>query len=462
MSILADILAVKADEVAERKQRRPTAEILRGLAPSERSLARALSDPRRGFILESKRASPSGGLIRTDYDPAGIARSYAPYADAVSVLTDERFFGGSPEHLRAVRAELSQPVLLKDFVLEPYQVYEARAWGADAVLLMLSVLDDEGFGACRRAAVEYGMDVLAEAHTRGEVRRALDLGAGIVGINNRDLRTLQVDLAVCEELAPLVPGDRLVVCESGIRGRRDLRRLAPHADAFLVGSSLMAEDDLESALRGLLFGPVKVCGLTSNEDARIARERGASWGGLIFAPESPRRVGEAAAVEIKSGVPLNWTGVFVNEDPDTVAELAARLELAAVQLHGDEDVEYVSRLRPLLPASCETWKAVRVKDSLPSLAETGADRLLLDAWTAGARGGTGGTFDWSLLEGCDEKDRVILAGGLEPGNLAAADALGCWALDVNSGVESAPGRKDRGLLEQAFAALRGGGRRSDA
>jgi len=202
----------------------------------------------------------------------------------------------------------------------------------------------------------------------------------------------------------------------------------------------------------------KVCGLTRCEDAEAAWAAGATHGGLIFAPESPRCVDEETAARVRDAAPLRWVGVFVNDSPRRIAALAARLRLAAVQLHGDETAEDVAALRPLLPPGCEVWKAVRVQDALPGITSTGADLVLLDRWHPSVRGGTGERFDWSLLSGHADKNKLILSGGLTPESVAIAEAIGIAGLDVNSGVEDGPGIKSPGRLAAFFAARRGAGR----
>jgi indole-3-glycerol phosphate synthase/phosphoribosylanthranilate isomerase len=295
-------------------------------------------------------------------------------------------------------------------------------------------------------------------HTEPELERALRLGATIVGINNRNLDTLEVDLNAVRRLAPKVPAGVTVVCESGIASHDDVRGLRGLADAFLVGTSLMREPDLPGAVRRLVYGVNKVCGLTAPEDARMAESAGATHGGLIFAAESPRRLDPVRAAEVRAAADLRWVGVFVNEDPERVAQTAADLTLSAVQLHGEESAEQVARLRLLLPNGCGVWKAVRVRERIPRVAETGADLLLLDGWAAGRRGGTGRSFDWSLLADYPDVDRVMIGGGLTAERVAQAAGMGAHGLDVNSGVESEPGRKDAGKLGDFFAARRGVGR----
>lgn len=455
MSVLDNIIERKKIDLAARMQALPGETLMKRARPTRRSFAGALARPGRSFILEIKKASPSLGLIRKDFDVRAIVNEYEAFADAISVVTDAPFFGGSHENLSLARLTTEKPLLCKDFIISPYQVYEARCFGADAVLLMLSALSDSMYKECAAAAAELSMDVLTEVHDEMELQRALELDAKVIGINNRDLKTLKVDLTTTERLAPKIPADRLVVCESGITGHEGVMALEKHADAFLVGSSLMREENLGRAVRELVSGRVKICGLTRPDDAKAAYGSGAIYGGLIFAPESPRAISRAAAREITKAAPLDFVGVFVNSPAREVAGTARELSLSAVQLHGDEDVRAAAELRSLLPEKCEIWKAARVENRLPDIREYSCDRLLLDTFDKKNRGGTGKTFDWKLLANCRDKDRLILAGGIRPDNAAAAADAGCYAIDVNSGVEEAPGRKSRERIAALFAALRG-------
>jgi indole-3-glycerol phosphate synthase/phosphoribosylanthranilate isomerase len=449
---LAQILERKRADVAARKRDRAYAD----LSPSDRSLEQALRHDRPAFVLECKHSSPSKGLLRADFDPAAIARAYAPFADAVSVLTDAPFFGGSHDHLRAVRAIVPCPVLCKDFVVDPWQIREARFFGADAVLLMCSVLDDAELRVCLAAAAELAVDALVEVHDEAELDRAHAAGARIVGINNRDLRTLRVDLAVTERLAPRVRRGVACVAESGIADRADVDRLRPYADAFLVGSSLMAQERLDEAVRALLFGRVKICGLSRPEHALAAWNAGATHGGLVFWDRSPRAVDLESAAAVRREVPLRWAGVFVDETPARVAEAARALALDVVQLHGGETPAHVAELRPLLPEGTAVWKARHVgADPVGSTAATGADRMLLDTFRRDVPGGTGERFDWQVLRDHPERREIVLSGGIGPESACAAQSLGPWAIDLSSGVERAPGDKDPARIEALFAAVRG-------
>ena len=460
--MLDAILEAKREEVAARRRELSLESLLAHCEPTRRSLARALGRSRPGFLLEIKFASPSAGPIRSESDLEAVVASYGRHADAISILTDQRFFAGSLERLTEVRRRVTQPLLCKDFIIDPYQVAEARARGADAILLILAAIDDPTWRDCRRLAAGFGMEVLTEVHDQAELERAVRLGASLIGVNNRNLRTLAVDPETVARLSPRIPSDRLVVAESGIESREQVWALRPHADAFLVGTALMREVDLDRAVRHLVYGRTKVCGLTRPEHALAALASGATHGGLVFAPESPRRVTVDQADRVRRAAALDWVGVFADQDPGEVAALAERLGLRAAQLHGNESPAMVAETRARLPEGCEVWKAHPVEGMLPLPALSGADRLLLDgappetpsAGPAARRGGWGQRFDWRLLEEYPARGDVILAGGLGPHNAAEAAALGTFALDVSSGVETAPGEKDPDRLAAFFRARR--------
>ena len=469
MSVLDEIVARKRVDLAERMSSLPYDDLRAMTVPTRRRFGAALKKPGARFILECKKASPSEGLIRKNFDAAEIADAYKNFADAVSVLTDEPYFQGSLEILRRIRARLTQPILAKDFVIDPYQVCEARFHGADAALLILSAVDDVTYKACADEAARLSMDVLTEVHDEAELNRALKLNAGIIGVNNRSLKTLKVDLGVYRGLVDRIPSGKIVVCESGIGSHEDILDLGGRTDAYLVGGMLMKSERIDLAVRRLIYGGVKICGLASPEDAAKSYEAGAVFGGVIFA-ESPRRVDEARAREIRSASPLPLVGVFVNEEIRKIAGAVSGAGLSAVQLHGEESGEFVAELRKELPQSCEIWKAARVRDHIPFMNDAKdmkdilngipADRLLLDTFGENSRGGTGKSFDWSLLGEFDKnktfRSKIILAGGIDADNARRASELGCFTIDVNSGVEvsGSPGKKDHHKVEKLFANLR--------
>lgn len=443
--LLRSIVSRKRAEVAAR---------LGGLTvaaePSTRSLRAALARPGARFIMEVKRASPSGHRSARSVRDAVLA--YAPVADAISVLTDGPGFGGSLADLETARDLFDGPILAKDFIVDPAQVSEARAAGADAVLAMMAVLGDDEARAVMAEAERLAMDVIVEAHDEAELGRALALRPAIVGINNRDFSTLATDLAVTERLAPLVPADVLAIAESGIAGRGDAARLAPLVDGFLVGTALMAAPDIRLAARALVHGRVKICGLTNAADVALAAAAGATHAGLIHVPGTPRavdpRTGEALAnLARKCG--LKPVGVFRDAANEDIVAIVEGAGLSAVQLHGAEPNEQVADLRSRLPGAVEVWAACPVGGSAAP-ARSGADRSLFDR----GRGGTGEPFDWSLLAGRSDLPTAFLAGGIGPANGRAAEAVGAYGLDVGSSVELAPGVKDPVRISALFDALR--------
>lgn len=260
MNKLEEICAVKREEVAAAKAVISIGELERQATEQDapRGFRNALENTLQTFALiaEVKKASPSKGLIRADFDPADHARAYAAGGAAcLSVLTDQRFFSGDAEYLRQARAACDLPVLRKDFMVDPWQVVEARAMGADAILIIVAALDDGAMHEIERAAHDRGMDVLVEVHDEAEMERAAQLRSRLIGINNRDLRSFATDLSISERLARLAPAEALLVGESGIATHADCQRLARSGiRSFLVGESLMRQADVAEATRVLLNG----------------------------------------------------------------------------------------------------------------------------------------------------------------------------------------------------------------
>ena len=446
---MADVLAA----IVERK-RREVAERLRGRSfdaePSRRSLHAALSKPGARFIMEAKRASPSGH--RSSLPVPDAVRAYVPVADAISVLTDGPGFGGSLADLAEARRLFDGPILAKDFIVDAAQVAEARAAGADAVLAMMSVLSNDEAQSVMAEAERLAMDVIVEVHDEEELERSLSLKPRIIGVNNRDLKTLKTDLSVTERLAPLIPAGVLAIAESGIAARNDVDRLAPLVDAFLVGSALMSAADTGQAARALVYGPVKLCGLTNEADVALAASAGATHAGLVFVPGTPRAVTKALGAPLAQtarSAGLRTVGVFRDFTPGDVVEIADTAALDAVQLHGRESASDIAGMRVQLRPGTEIWAACTINGSAPPARE-GADRSLFDS----PGGGTGTAFDWSLVRERDDLPSAFLAGGIGPANAKAAQAVGAYGLDVGSGVEAAPGLKDPDRVAALFAALR--------
>ena len=470
-SVLEKIVANKKRELVLRKAIKPLVELKASLKSSGKSLYDALNQTGAGYIFECKKASPSRGLINRDFRLEEISEVYSRYAHAISVLTDNKFFKGSFAHLSKVRTLVKQPILCKDFFIDDYQVYEARYFGADAILLMLSVVSDKQYKQLAKTAESLNLDVLTEVHDNQEMRRAISLGAKIIGVNNRNLNDLSIDLRTTERLMEgLSEQDkkgRLFISESGISSHQQVKRLAPQVDGFLIGSSIMQNSQIEAQCKSLIYGKIKICGITSPEIAKTAHDKGATYGGLIFAPESIRKVELEKALEITKAAPLTYVGVFVNETIDKICSIVNQLSLSIVQLHGDEDDSYIKELKMQLP-NVHIWKAKGIHDKISQqqIKEfeeqnqrtstqklSTIDRLLLDSANGDKRGGNGTCFDWKSLTD-DVTEQVILAGGLSPDNITVAASLGAFALDVNSGVEAIKGTKSTEKIEALFDRLR--------
>ncbi|RIY33862.1 bifunctional indole-3-glycerol phosphate synthase/phosphoribosylanthranilate isomerase [Psittacicella melopsittaci] len=463
-TILQKIIADKKIWLAEQERIFPLAKFQAQVQASERNFYQALAPRERpNYILECKKASPSKGLIRPDFNLDAIAQVYKNYAQVISVLTDTKYFQGDFAYVRQVREQVTQPVLCKDFIISPYQVYLARYYGADAILLMLSVLDDQSYSQLAELAHSLNLGILTETSNEQEVERALALGAKVIGINNRNLHDLSVDLERTLTLRKLIPAHIPVISESGIYTHAQVQALQSTASGFLIGSSLMGSDNLDLAVRKIIYGENKVCGLTQAGDVKAAYQAGAVYGGLIFAPHSPRCLTLLDATNLVAQAPLQYVGVFQNQEPKTLVSYAEQLNLTAVQLHGDESLAYIRQLRELLPETCQIWKAISIPVEA-SEASQGQLRLLLndytdlverfvlDARVKNIQGGTGQSFNWEIIPP-EYKDKIMLAGGINSHNLELALQQHCLGLDLNSGVEVKPGVKDHSKLQQVFTQI---------
>ena len=380
--LLGTIVAATRRVVEVRSDATPAAVLARAQQrqPGGREFEQALAGPSTAstvrpagarVIAECKRRSPSKGILREQYNPADHARAYAlAGAAAISVLTEPTFFDGHPDHLRQVRAAVDIPLLRKDFIVSEYQLLEAAVLGADAALLIVGALTDSELVRLLAAAETLGLATLVEVHDLDEMRRALDAGARIIGVNSRNLRTLTVDLGVLDLIVEQLPDAVTAVAESGIRTPADISRLtAAGYDAFLVGERLITQTGPRSGVaraawrmigirdeRSVMSDSplrVKVCGLLRVEDAVLAVELGATAVGFIFWPRSPRFIDPATARTIASALPpaVARVGVFVDQAAEFVKQVAETVPLDAVQLHGNESVaDYAQVGVPLIKA----------------------------------------------------------------------------------------------------------------
>ncbi|WP_104747841.1 bifunctional indole-3-glycerol-phosphate synthase TrpC/phosphoribosylanthranilate isomerase TrpF [Helicobacter cetorum] len=447
-SVLENIIKNKRLEVATLKKNYTLT-----LSLSNRDFKKALLEKNTGFILECKKASPSKGLIREDFNLKKIAKTYEKFASCISVLADSRYFLGSYENIQIVSQNSTKPILCKDFIIDSFQIKLARMMGADAVLLMLSVLDDKTYLRLFNLAKSLNMSVLSEVSNETEIKRLLNLKHDIIGINNRDLHTLKTNLNNTLKLRPLLPKNAVVISESGINTHSQVKTLAPFINGFLVGSSLMAQKDLKKACAKLILGENKVCGLTRIKDAKMVYKNHFIYGGLIFEKSSPRFVKIKKALKITKAVKkLDFVGVFTSHKIKKIVKIAKKLDLKAVQLHGKYAPNKIKRLKELLPKTCAIWQVISIKSSKDLTPKCESAKLILYDTKGDKFGGNGVSFNWGILK--DVKEPFILAGGLNLDNTKKALKINALGLDFNSGLESAPGAKDKDKIKKLAKLLR--------
>jgi indole-3-glycerol phosphate synthase/phosphoribosylanthranilate isomerase len=459
------VIQTRAD-LEQRKRELPLEAVQRLAAaqPRPRNLLAALQHKQKiSLIAEVKRASPSRGLLAPHLNPVELARSYeANGAAAISVLTEPHFFLGSPDYLTAIKQAVDVPVLRKDFIVDEYQIFEARAWGADAILLICAILDDAQLRHLLDITHEQRMYCLVEVHSQEEAQRVVAAGAAIIGVNSRDLVTFQMNPHLMRELRRLIPADRVVVAESGIHGSADTRRLARYdVQAMLVGESLVVSHYVPEQVRSLLRGAnesiqVKICGLRTLEHIRAAIDAGADMLGLMFYEPSPRYIqpqqAQALLQAIENGlVAPDVVGVFVNNDATYINEIVHQVGLHIVQLHGNEPPEFCQRIiRPVV-------KALRPQD-MADIGKVRAYReaawhILLDTPTH-KWGGSGIKHDWGIARSVAQEMPLLLAGGLTPENIEEAiQHVHPWGVDVSSGVET-NGNKDASKIRAFIERVR--------
>ncbi len=446
---LDHIVSQTRADLEQRKQQMSLSEVQRlavALPKPLDSLEALRSGPKIRLIAEVKRASPSKGLLAPHLDPVELARTYAAYgAAAISVLTEPHFFLGSPAHLTAIKQAVSIPVLCKDFIIDEYQVFEARAWGADAILLICAILDDSQLRHLLKVAHDLRMHCLVEVHSSEEALRAVATGAVIIGVNSRDLVTFQMNPHLLRELRPLIPADRVVIAESGIHTEADARRLARYdVQAMLVGESLVISQDIPAQMRALLHGAnksvqVKICGLRTIDQLHAAIDAGADMLGLVFYEPSPRYIHPQEAHHLlktfdEGQLVPDITGVFVNKQVDFINDIAEQLGLHVVQLHGDESPEFCQQIKPPVIKGLRLESTADL-DKVKAYKHT-TWRILLDTPTT-KWGGSGETHDWTIARSIAQQTPILLAGGLTPENVAEAiQQVRPWGVDVSSGVET--------------------------
>ena len=404
------------------------------------------------FICEVKKASPSKGVIAEHFPYLDIAKEYEMAgAAAISVLTEPDFFKGDKKYLQEIASTVKIPVLRKDFIIDEYQIYQAKVWGASAILLICACLDVPTLTKFRELADSLGLSSLVEAHDEKEVQMAIDCGARIIGVNNRNLKDFTVDVQNSVRLRNLVQDDVIFVSESGLETPEDIQVLRDNN----IGVALMGETFMRSPNKveklAYLYGPiyytpkVKMCGISKIETIPAVVEAKPDYMGLVFAPSKRQVTVEQAEILVKElhkqcinhydTKVVKTVGVFVNETLDNLVTIAKEVNLDAVQLHGDEDEAFIQSLKEC--TNVEVWKAVQIRSTADAekWIDSSADMLLFDAYHKAERGGTGEVFDWSCL---DEFERpFMLAGGIDSTNVARAiRTVRPYGIDISSGIET--------------------------
>ena len=404
------------------------------------------------FICEVKKASPSKGIIAEHFPYLDIAKEYeVAGAAAISVLTEPDFFKGDKKYLQEIANTVKIPVLRKDFIIDEYQIYQAKVWGASAILLICACLDVPTLTKFRELADSLGLSSLVEAHDEHEVQMAIDCGARIIGVNNRNLKDFTVEVQNSVRLRNLVQDDVIFVSESGLETPEDIQVLRDNN----IGVALMGETFMRSPNKveklTYLYGPtyytpkVKMCGISKVETIPAVVEAKPDYMGLVFAPSKRQVTVEQAKILIEElhkqcinhydTKVVKTVGVFVNETLDNLVRIADTANLDAVQLHGDEDEAFIQSLKER--TNVEIWKAVQIRSAadVEKWIDSSADMLLFDAYHKDERGGTGEVFDWSSLDAFERP--FMLAGGIDSTNVARAiRTVRPYGIDISSGIET--------------------------
>ncbi len=379
---------------------------------------KALQGKDIGFICEVKKASPSKGIIAQDFPYIQIAKDYERAGAAcISVLTEPDFFCGSDEYLRNIKQVVNIPIIRKDFIIDKYQIYQAKVIGADCVLLICSILDRKTLEEYISICNALSLSALIEVHDEDEVKMALEAGARLIGVNNRNLKDFTVNINNSMSLRKLVPDDVVFIAESGIKVAKDIKELrSGNVNGVLVGETLMRADDKARQLNILRGTKIKICGLTRLEDIEAVNKYKPDYVGFVFA-SSKRFVNDSKVKELKAMLSndIQAVGVFVNDVIEHIANLCEENIIDIIQLHGDEDESYINKLKKV--TNKPIIKAIRVKneDDINKGINISSNYILLDAYSENAYGGTGISIDNNLLPA--NYRPYFLAGGIDSSNV---------------------------------------------
>lgn len=394
------------------------------IAKSKKSFFDAIKLSQTNFIGEVKLGSPNQGRLTVPNDIQNIAKHYEKFACAISVMAEEKFFLGSMDNVKIISEIVSCPVLCKDIVVSPSQIFQARAYGADAIVLMLSVLNDHEYNECKKAAESLNLDIITEIHTKEEALRAKHLGAKIIAINNRNLKTLTVDLDVTEHLLPFIDKNCLIISESGYATHEQISRYIGKVHAFLIGSSLVNSDRIDLRLRELIFGRIKISHITNEKEAQQAYEKGAYYGTFNFTKTLKDPIDIAYAQTIIKSAPLVFGGTFCDDNIDEIIKIANELNLSFVQLDGNEDHSFIRELRKHLSSDCELFKTVSIENLMNCPEDFGADLMIVKFSDKIPK------INWQKLFTNTQNQKFIIAECDNEQIITKAKKYGAFALDI--------------------------------
>ncbi|MCR4335648.1 MAG: hypothetical protein NUV57_03875 [archaeon] len=460
MKFLEKVKKVKLKEIEQRKKKFPLEKLKKGITKANHSFRKTIKGKNKvSLIAEFKKSSPSRGKINQKASLKEFISLYNEYADCISILTEEKYFSGKLDFLKQARRYTKKPILRKDFILDEYQVYEARAYGADAVLLIAGFVSEKKLKELVKITGSLGMDALVEADSAFGLKKAIASGSKLIGINNRNLNTLKENFLHTEKLLKGISAKKrkelIIVSESAIDSQKQIESLKGKVDAVLVGTGIMSYPVPKVKLRELTGKTlVKVCGITNKKDAQNAVRLGADVIGLNFYKKSPRFVSVKQAGEIANSVrgKVLVAGVFVNETKTKVNSIVKQAGLDIVQFSGTEKPSYVKGF------SFPIIKAVHIKDkkSVSVAKNFDCEMIMVDSFVKGEFGGTGKPINPKLVNKTKISQNLVFSGGLNPKNVAGIILeFNPLMVDVCSGIEKEAGRKSFSKMKSFISNVRG-------
>lgn len=419
MNILSIIIEHKQKEIAKKKKKNPLNSFIYKLNKNDRNFKKSISQKGINLIGELKKASPLTGIISKNFNIKKIINTYDKHASAISIIVDEKFFKGSLKYIETAKKQSALPILCKDFVIDEYQIYEARYAGASAILLIASILTKKQIKHFIRIAQKYKMDSLVEVHSLKELKKALKANAEIIGINNQDLTNFKIDLETTLELAQYIPTKKIVVSESGIKDYNDIIQTNNMVDAFLVGTNLIKSSDLEHSIKNLLSPQVKIRGIKKLEHAQSAARSDADFLEFIFIKNKKNHIETQKAKKIIQKIrqkfpKIKIVGTFKNERLDKINEIAYLLNLDFVQLNGNENPSYCQNvIKPVI-------KTINAENPKPKIIkilnnyDKNIASFLLKIPKQNKK------FYWDIIKDISKNYPIILSGGLNEKNIKQA------------------------------------------